>query len=122
MQRMRRFSQIWDRVGNRGYFGESAPLLWIEGSAYKAVMDYTMWLHDALGRTHSISLNRLTRSLFDYLTEVLGRPRESVGGRLARDVSRRGTGNLPGYLQPWKAERRVTAPSASLPRQARHQK
>jgi hypothetical protein len=120
MQRMRRFSQVWDRVSNRGHFGDATDMLWMGSTPYASVMDFTSWVMAAIGRTHSVSLSRLTEMFFLYLTESRGLDLELVGRRLAAVVSRRPKGNLPGYLQPWRVDPRRLSRSSAPPRQARH--
>ena len=78
MQRLRRFARIWDLVANSGNFVETHRLIWGDGSPFEGFMAFSDHIFASERRTHAIALTRLTRLVFDYLVESLGRSPESV--------------------------------------------
>lgn len=123
MQRMRRFARYWDLVGNSGHFPETLPILFAtgDGSAFRAFMGLSDWLHETTASTHGIALQRLFELMFEYLTH-LGLEPESVALPLLRDWRRGRRYKTPGPLKPWADLVPVVEPaSQALPeRQARH--
>jgi radical SAM superfamily enzyme YgiQ (UPF0313 family) len=110
VQELRRFSKLWDRVGNSGHFRETLRLMWQEDSPFEAFMGWTRWVYREAGQVYGLGLDRLTRYLFDYLTQVKGMEPDQVGAALAQDPVKLGR-KVPGFLKPYTHARR----------QARHQ-
>jgi radical SAM superfamily enzyme YgiQ (UPF0313 family) len=99
MQQLRRFARYWDLVGNSGNFIETTPLLWSGGaSPFARFMQFSLWLHQRVGRTDSIALVRLMESLFDFLTVELKLPVQSTAETLWRDYQRSGRRDKPAFL------------------------
>jgi len=99
MQRLRRFARYWDLVGNSGNFVETTPLIWGDSSPFAGFMRFSDWLYLHAGRTHAISLPRLSEMLFKYLTRELQKPTERVLQLMRSDYQRGGRGDLPGFLR-----------------------
>ncbi len=86
LQRLRRFARYWDLVANSGRFPDVLPLLWKETTPFAGFLAFADWLFGRVGRTHAISLARLTALLAEYL----GQPVNAVTGggrRQARFLS-----------------------------------
>lgn len=116
MQRLRRFARYWDLIGNSGNFLATAPLVWAESvSPFTSFLAFSDWLHARLQRTHTIALETLARSLFEYLST-------GSATALAEDWKRAGRKDLPTWLVAHAPveprERTVRSPLAK--RQARH--
>jgi len=91
LQRLRRLARYWDLIGNSGNFVAITPRLWAEGgSPFQAVLAFSDWLFEQVGRPHAIALPRLAALLFTYLTEVKGQDRAAVAADLRRDYQRGG--------------------------------
>jgi hypothetical protein len=124
MQRLRRFARYWDLVGNSGNFFETASLLCqTNGSAFAAFMQWSDWLYARIGRQHSIALDRLAHSLFDYLTEKCALDSPVVAESLWRDWQRTGRREKPAFLAAHLADAEVPPlhSKGEIPkRQARH--
>jgi radical SAM superfamily enzyme YgiQ (UPF0313 family) len=102
MQRLKRFAKTWEMVVNGGQFVESAPWLWRKsGSPFRGFMQWTDWLHQQIGRAHSIALVRLTEFLFNFLTQEAGFPPADLAPMLRRDYQRSGRSDTPVFLRPF---------------------
>ena len=120
MQRMRRFARYWDMVANSGNFTGTLALLWQDRSPFNAFMAFTDALFARLRRTHQIALPVLAHSLFDYLTQDLSMPAETVSSVLLEDWNR-----LPGrenlrLAGAGGSARDQGSKTAAAKRQARH--
>jgi radical SAM superfamily enzyme YgiQ (UPF0313 family) len=124
MQRLRRFARYWDLVGNSGNFLETTPLLCQTNvSAFAALMQWSDWLYARIGRQHSIALDRLAKSLFEYLTEKCGMDSAVAAESLWRDWQRTGRREKPPFLAPHLPDAELPPPrpkSEAPKRQARH--
>lgn len=128
MQKMRRFARYWDLVGNSGNFIETTPLIWSNNtSPFTAFMSFSEWLHAQVKRTDSISLSRLTESVFEFLTSELSLDARKAAETLLRDYQRAGRKDTPPFLQAYLVKKsreplnQLRTNTAGLPkRQARH--
>ena len=124
MQRLRRFARYWDLVGNSGNFlHTTAMLCQTSPSAFTAFMQWSDWLYGQIGRKHSIALDRLAQSLFEYLTEECGLACVAVAEILWRDWQRAGRREKPTFLAPYIPNAEASPPrvkSEAPKRQARH--
>jgi len=124
MQRMKRFARYWGLIANNGNFVRTTPLVWDDDSPFEAFLSLSDWLYARLGRSFGISLQRLTESLFIYLTQVRGLSEQEVGAPLLADYRLGGRRpGIPDFLEPFH----VLGPGASkasirraTARQARH--
>lgn len=122
LQGLRRFSRYWDLLSNRGFFRETLKrILALKESPFWSFWEFTFWLYAEVGTTHKLGLPRLTRSLFDYLTEQ-GLPEEVVASLLVEDTNRDRDRPLPAFLRPYHSFRqRLGTQRPNLPaRQQRH--
>lgn len=94
MQGHKRFARYWDMVYNSGTFRATLPFLFPAGAVYCPFLAFSRWLYLKSSATHGIALERLSRFLFDYLTEECGADRQAVAAALAGDVART-TGKSP---------------------------
>jgi hypothetical protein len=123
MQRLKRFARAWDLLANSGNFPETLPLLWRQGSPFRAFLAFSDWLYAQAGPFTGIALERLARLLFDYLAvRASGSAEEKdLALVLARDFVRPGR-TLPGFLAARLPE--PPARGRAIPgipaRQARH--
>jgi radical SAM superfamily enzyme YgiQ (UPF0313 family) len=124
LQRMRRFSRYWDLIANSGNFVETTPRIWEDRSPFRSFLALCDWLYAQQGRTHAISLRRLTEMMFRHLVDETGQDAKEIGASLARDYARGGRRDLPECLEPFAVRRSKqdrTAPLSQIPtRQLRH--
>jgi radical SAM superfamily enzyme YgiQ (UPF0313 family) len=128
MDRLRHFASFWDRIANSGNFLETARFIGRGGSKFEAFGALSDWLWTRFGRSHSISLDDLSRGLFDYLTGPGGCDAAAVAGALRGDYLRPGrrARDLPAFLRDGADEELAESASNEvvarrLPkRQARH--
>jgi len=122
MQRMRRFARFWDLIANSGNFVRTTPRIWSATSPFSAFMELSEWLYEATGRqTHAISLDRLARLIFTYLSKH-GQDESSVAIDLWQDLAATGRRDCPDFLRAFlpadTSSRKSLRPAP--PRQARH--
>ncbi len=124
LKKLKRFARAWDLVANSGNFRESLLLVWGEGSPYDGFSGFAAWLFERAGHFSGIALDRLTRLLFEFLTDEVRIEAADVGARLARDYTRPGR-RLPAFLETYadallERESRQPIRSGTPKRQARH--
>lgn len=122
MQHLKRFSQLWDRVGNSGYFTETVLLMLGDNSPFYRFSDFTQQVYTRHRRSHGIALVVLAEELFVYLTTALDHPPTEVAQRLASDFLRTRQKSFPDTVSahlptPYRVPRNEPAP---ISRQDRH--
>lgn len=122
MQHLKRFSQLWDRVGNSGYFAETLVWMFDGGSPFQRFSDFTHQVYRNHHRSHSVALTTLAEELFLFLTNDLVYPSKQIATLLASDFLRTHQKSFPesvaAFLDtPYRAPRNQPAPTS---RQDRH--
>lgn len=107
MQKMKRFSQLWDRFANSGNFKKSLPLLWQNTSPFWSFWEFSDWVYTSLRQSHSISLARMMELLFRFLIDEKGEDTEVVVESLWEDYAQPGRHKIPAFLRPWVKGRKV---------------
>lgn len=121
MHRLRRFARYWDLVANSGNFNRTLPLIWQDGSPFNRFLVFADWLYQTEQKTHGISLIKLLKRLFEFLTLESGLSPESVAPRMLADYAAGGRRDIPQFLRPYHDAGALSATNSSLPRrQARH--
>jgi radical SAM superfamily enzyme YgiQ (UPF0313 family) len=90
MQALKRFARTVDLVVNSGNFRSAAPLLWQDGSPFRALGAFAEWLHGRAGPLRGIALDRLAEFLLDHLAGDLGRDPRAIAGAIAADFEGNG--------------------------------
>lgn len=124
MQKLRRFAKFWDLVGNSGNFFESTQrILHHASSPFESFFALSEAIFEREGKSHGISLQRLTEHVFDFLVTVCELPRDEAASAIWQDYTRNGRHDRPAFLRvfdlphPRKPDRQATV---ALQRQARH--
>jgi radical SAM superfamily enzyme YgiQ (UPF0313 family) len=112
MQRLRRFSRYWDLIANSGNFVRTSPLIWKSASPFERFMELSDWLYLKSGKTHAISLTRLTEMLFTFLTER-DKPQE-VAEAIWSDHLAGGRSDRLNFLYPFIGDRPIPRLSPPL--------
>lgn len=124
LARLRRFAAFWDVYGNSGNFASGLPWLWREpgGSAFRAFLGFSDWLHGRGVQTSGIALNRQYEWLLAYGSGLWPSEVATWRGVLAGDYRRAGRRDVPPFLEGREAGRGEARPGRrGLPsRQARH--
>ncbi len=123
IQKMKRFARFWDLTYNSGNFKSSIVLLWKDNTVYDSFYDFSEWIYSQTDSTWKISLDRLSKLLFDYLCDELKIDPQTVAQRLIQDLLKIKGRIIPSYLRPY-----VTIPdqvpkkelAQANKRQARH--
>src|SRR5690606_38756406 len=66
MQRLKRFSLVWDVFWNRGNLRLMMTRLWAGGSPFERTLALSDWIFERVGRVHGISLENRARLLAEY--------------------------------------------------------
>lgn len=112
IQQMKRFARYWDILYNSGHYNRSVRLLWPDGDVFKGFGDFSAWLYTQTEATWKISQERMTKLLFEYLTDVTGLTSDHVGTLMADDLSKTRGKRLPPYLA--KYQRKSKAESVQM--------
>jgi radical SAM superfamily enzyme YgiQ (UPF0313 family) len=97
MRRLSRMARYWDMIANSGRFLRTTPLIWADASPFASFLALSDWLHEKLGRAHSIALPTLATAVYEYLTTIAHRAREQVIEAMSADLSDV-RGGLPDFL------------------------
>ena len=101
MQHMKRFARYWDLVYNSGNFVKTFKNLTENESVYKIFDAFTAWLYNQTYSTWQISLDRLAKFLFDFMTEVQKKDEEKIAKEMVEDILKVGGRKLPKFLRPY---------------------
>lgn len=101
MQRMKRFSRFWDLTYNSGNFKQSIRLVWQDNQVFHGFDAFSQWVYEQTNSTWKISLDRLAKLLFDYLTVVKHCPEKEIGPILVADILHGKGRKLPSFLRPY---------------------
>jgi radical SAM superfamily enzyme YgiQ (UPF0313 family) len=123
IQKMKRFARFWDLTYNSGNFNDSVRMLWEDGKVFDGFFAFSEWVYAQTRSTWKISLERLSKLLFDYLTEVRGFAPESVAETMSQEIMRVSGRNIPPFLRKYvqgKEKSGAQATSRAHKRQIRH--
>ena len=103
MQRMKRFARFWDLYYNSGNFINSITLLWKDNKdVFRNFYDFSLWIYENTKSTHQISLNRLSKLLFEYLTIVKKLNPSEISDILIKDILKVEGREIPSFLTSFK--------------------
>ena len=101
MQKLKRFARFWDIVYNSGNFIKTFDLL-VEGkSVFKTFYQFSDWLYGQTFSTWQISLERITKFLFDFLVEVQKLEKQKVANTIIEDILKINGRKLPSFLKEY---------------------
>jgi len=101
IQKMKRFARFWDLTYNSGNFKRSIILLWKDDTVYDSFYAFSEWIYSQTNSTWKISLERLSKLLFQYLTDELGREPSEVAKCMIEDLLKIKGRIIPAYLKPY---------------------
>ncbi len=123
IQKMKRFARFWDLTYNSGNFKNSIVLLWENDTVYDGFFAFSEWIYSQTDSTWKISLERLSKLLFEYLTGELKIEASKVAECMIDDLLKIKGRIIPAYLKPY-APVQMKGTSKALnqanKRQARH--
>lgn len=99
MQEMKRFARFWDLIYNSGNFTHTFSFLVKEKSVYETFYEFSLWLYGQTYSTWQISLDRLAKFLFDYLTVIKRNDRKEVADIVIEDLIKVAGRKLPSFLR-----------------------
>ena len=123
IQKMKRFARFWDLTYNSGNFKKSIVLLWEKESVYTGFSNFSQWIYTQTDSTWKISLDRLSKLLFEYLTKKLKFESALVAELLLQDLLKIKGRVIPAYLKPYAnntTTQHSKAFSQANKRQAKH--
>ena len=117
MQSLRRFAKYWELFHNSGRFQDTMKLIVDGNSPFERFFTFTLWLHERVGRSHGVALNRQIELCATYLRDVLDYPEPAARAALVSDYRREGKkDDLPWLF----AAPRAAPRSKAARRQDRH--
>ncbi len=99
MQKMKRFARFWDLVYNSGNFKKSVTLLFADGRVFDGFFAFSEWIYDKTQSTWQISLDRLSRLLYDYILEMNFVDKKELRDMMTEDLLVIKTRKLPKFLR-----------------------
>jgi hypothetical protein len=101
IQKMKRFARFWDLTYNSGNFKNSIALLWKDDTVYDSFFAFSEWIYSQTDSTWKISLDRLSKLLFLYLTDELKLETSKVATCMLDDLLKIKGRIVPAYLKPY---------------------
>jgi radical SAM superfamily enzyme YgiQ (UPF0313 family) len=101
MQQMKRFSRFWDLLYNSGNFKKTLPLLWSDTKVFDNFLDFSRWIFSQTASTWKISLDRLSKLLYEYLLHVKAYEDEVIARAMIDDLLKIKGRKIPTYLKPF---------------------
>ena len=123
IQNMKRFARFWDLTYNSGNFKKSIVLLWKDSNVYEGFSTFSLWIYAQTDSTWKISLDRLSKLLFEYLTQELKIQEAVVAELLIQDLLKIKGRIIPAYLKPYQpaqVNHNAKELSGANKRQAKH--
>jgi len=99
MQHMKRFARYWDIVYNSGNFKTTFKLMTKDRSVYESFYNLTSFIYNNTYSTWKISLDRMARFLFDFMTTKQQQAKQIVGETIANDILSVSGRKLPKFLK-----------------------
>jgi hypothetical protein len=99
MQHMKRFARFWDLTYNSGNFDQSIRQIFSDRGCFTGFSDFTSWIYKETLSTWQISLDRMAKLLFTYLTDVLGKNPKNIAQMMIDDITRHEGRRTPAFLK-----------------------
>ncbi len=99
MQKMKRFARFWDLTYNSGNFDQSVRKLFVQKGCFEGFSAFTDWIYAQTLSTWQISLDRMAKLLFGYLTEVLGFESKLIAQIMIDDITSVEGRRTPAFLK-----------------------
>lgn len=101
IQKMKRFARFWDLTYNSGNFKNSFSFLYKDGKVFDGFYAFSEWIYSQTDSTWKISLDRLSKLFFTYVTEVLEHKKEDVASVMLEDLMKIQGRIVPKFLKPF---------------------
>ncbi|MDX8397355.1 MAG: DUF4080 domain-containing protein [Mariprofundaceae bacterium] len=101
IQKMKRFARFWNLYRNSGNFKTTLATLWQNGDVFDNFFAFSVWIYKQTNATWHISLDRLAKLLFNYLTQHQQQPEQSIANSLSSDLMKIEGRVLPAFLKPY---------------------
>ena len=92
LQRVKHLAQAFERFRNRVDLSSTLELLTGGRSAYAAWLEFSDWLHQRVGRAHSLGDRRRVELLWEFLVEERDVDRKTAAQAIQADVYEHGRG------------------------------
>jgi len=101
IQKMKRFARFWNLYKNSGNFKISLALLWQKDGVFESFFAFSSWIYQQTNSTWQISLDRLAKLLFDYLSHTSLAEKQHIADCLVKDLMKIEGRVLPAFLRPY---------------------
>jgi len=99
IQKMKRFARFWNLYKNSGNFKLSLALLWQKDGVFESFFAFSLWIYKQTNSTWQISLDRLAKLLFDYLSHTGLAEQQHIADCLVKDLMKIEGRVLPNFLK-----------------------
>jgi len=103
IQKMKRFARFWNLYKNSGNFKLSLPILWQKHGVFESFFAFSIWIYEQTNSTWHISLDRLAKLLFEYLSQISPTDKSAIAQSIAQDFMKIEGRVLPAFLHPYVA-------------------
>ena len=101
IQQMKRFARFWDLFYNSGNFNHSVRLIWQNSSVFHHFFAFSLWIYIKTEATWKISLDRLAKLLFEYLTDIHKLGKSTVANSITLDLSKIEGRTIPAFIKQY---------------------
>ena len=113
IQKMKRFARFWDLTYNSGNFSHSITLIWENSTVYEGFFAFSEWIYIQTASTWKISLERLAKLMFEYLTIEQKINTKRVSELMISDVMKVKGRKLPPFLKSYMSQQGTNKSEAS---------
>lgn len=99
MQKMKRFARFWDMIYNSGNFSKTVSLIFKNSEVFENFFALSQWIYNKTDSTWKISLDRLAKLIFDYLTDVYKLEPVFVADMIVEDIMKISGRKVPKFLR-----------------------
>ncbi|MDQ6994273.1 MAG: DUF4080 domain-containing protein [Mariprofundaceae bacterium] len=103
IQNMKRFARFWNLYRNSGNFKTSLAYLYADDDVFMGFFNFSTWVYQQTQSTWKISLERLAKLLFDYLSQAKNISKPLIADALSNDLMKLEGRVLPNFLKPFVA-------------------
>lgn len=99
MQKMKRFARFWDLTYNSGNFDQTVRVIFENKGCFDGFYAFSEWIYEQTLSTWQISLDRMAKLLFTYMTDILGKNPKTVAQMMIDDITKHEGRRTPAFLK-----------------------
>lgn len=99
MQKMKRFARFWDITYNSGNFDTTVRMIFEPNGCFDGFSEFTDWVYSRTVSTWQISLDRMCKLMYEFLTEIKGVDKKLVASAMINDITKAEGRRTPAFLK-----------------------